>query len=379
MVFRPAAKSRSVLRMARKPKTGSAAGTDAPPAFLVDLLNARSPSGYEHEAQAVWDRYVTPHADATARDAIGNRISTLNPPGNPVLMLAGHLDELGLQIIGANREGFLHFRTIGGHDRSLIPGRRVVIRTASGLVAGVTGKRAVHLMEGSERKNVPDVHEMWIDIGAGSRKEALERVAVGDAATYDHGFALLHGSLATARAFDNKAGAYVVGETLNRLAAHRKRLSARVVAVGTAQEEVGERGAIAAAYGVNPHIAIAVDVTHASDHPDSDHRKVPDLKLGGGPALCRGPNINPWVFARLVECAKRAEIPVQFEAEPRSTGTDANAIQVGRGGIATGLISIPLRYMHTPSEVVNLNDIELCVRLLEEFARSLKRGEYGHW
>jgi len=350
-----------------------------PPPFLVDLLNARSPSGYEHEAQEVWDRYVTPKADATARDAMGNRISTLNPKGDPVLMLAGHFDELGLQIISASKDGFLHFRTIGGHDRGMIPGRRIVIRTANGPVFGVTGKRAVHLMDATDRKSVPDAHEMWIDIGASSRKDALERVAVGDAATADHGFALLHGTLATARAFDNKAGAYVVGETLLRLAASRKRLAAQVVAVGTTQEEVGERGAKAAAFGVNPHIAIAVDVTHATDHPDCDHRKISYLKLGAGPALCRGPNINPWVFERLVQCAGRAGIPVQFEAEPRSSGTDANAIQNVRAGIATGLVSIPLRYMHTPSEVVNLDDIEQCVRLLEEFARSLMRGEYGHW
>lgn len=361
--------------MARKAKSIDS----APPSFLVDLLNARSPSAYEHEAQAVWDRYVTPKADATARDALGNRISTLNPQGDPVLMLAGHIDELGLQIIGATREGFLHFRTIGGHDRGMIPGRRVVIHTADGPVYGVTGKLAIHLTDANDRKKVPEVHEMWIDIGAASRKEALARVAVGDAATYDHGFAILHGTIATARAFDNKAGAYVVGETLIRLARARKRLSAQIVAVGTTQEEVGERGAKAAVFGVNPHIAVAVDVTHASDHPGADHRKTPEIRLGGGPVICRGANINPWVCERLIACAERAGIPVQFEAEPRSSGTDANSLQVGRAGVATGLVSIPLRYMHTPSEVVNLADVEQCVRLLEAFARSLKPGEYGHW
>ncbi len=361
--------------MARKAK--SAAPT--PPPFLVDLLNARSPSGYEFEAQAVWDRHVTPRADATVRDAMGNRISTLNPGGDPVLMLAGHIDELGLQIIGADKEGFLRFRTIGGHDRVLIPGRRVVIRTTNGNVLGVTGKRAVHQMDTNDRKHVPEVHEMWIDIGATTRKEALTRVAVGDAGTYDHGFAMLHGPLATARGLDNKAGAFVVGEVLIRLAQDRKRLAAQIVAAGTVQEEVGERGAKAATYGINPHIAIGVDVTHATDHPDCDHRKMPDLKLGGGPAICRGPNINPWVCERLVQCAERAKIPVQFEAEPRSSGTDVNSIQVGRAGVATGLVSIPLRYMHTPSEVADLRDIEQCVQLLVEFAQSLSAGEHGHW
>ena len=350
-----------------------------PPAFLVDLLNARSPSGYEHDAQAVWDHYVTPRADATARDAIGNRISTLNPDGDPVLMLAGHIDELGLIITFVNKDGFLYFQTIGGHDRVMIPGRRVIIRSAGGPVLGVTGKRAVHLMDDGDRKKVPEIHEMWIDIGARSRKDALKRVSIGDVATYDHGFASLGGSIATARAFDNKAGAYVVGETLIRLAAGKKKLAARVVSVATAQEEIGVRGAITATFGINPTVAMAVDVGHATDHPDCDHRKFGDQSLGAGPIICRGPNINPRVFEILISCADEEGIPYQLEADPRPTGTDARAIQVGRSGVATGLISVPLRYMHTPSEVVDLEDVENSVRLLVAFARVLKRGESFHW
>lgn len=360
------------------PKSKSPSAFSAPQ-FLVDLLDARSPSGYEHQSQDVWDRHVTPAADATKRDALGNRMSTLNPKGDPVLMLAGHLDELGLLITYADSNGFLYFKTIGGHDRIMIPGRRVIIQTRKGPVPGVTGKRAIHLMDESDRKKIPEIHQMWIDIGAKNKKEALKRVAIGDAATYDHGFALLHGTIGTARAFDNKTGAYVVGETLIRLAQSKGRLPARVVAVGTAQEEIGVRGAITSGYGVNPHVAIAVDVGHATDHPDCDPRKHGEQKLGGGPLICRGPNINPWVYERLIGCAERKKIPIQLEAEPRPTGTDARAIQVGRSGVATGLVSIPLRYMHTPSEVVDLDDVENCVRLLVEFARSLKRGEDGHW
>jgi len=363
--------------------------TFVPPAFLTDLLNARSPSGAEFEAQAVFDTHVKPSADVYERDALGNRIATLNPAGDPVLMLAGHLDELGLIITYVNAEGFLYFDTIGGHDRVMIPGRRVVIRTAHGPVRGVTGKRAVHLMNLDDRKKVPEIHEMWIDIGARSKKEALARVAIGDTATYDHGFELLHGSIGAARAFDNKVGAYIVGETLIRLAAGnrssgkksaaRPRLAARVVAVGTAQEEIGVRGATTSGYAVNPHIAIAIDVGHATDHPDCDNRKYGETKLGGGPIVCRGPNINPLVYEHLTAAAKRAKIKLQYEADPRPTGTDARAIQMGRGGVATGLISVPLRYMHTPSELVDLRDVEDCVKLLVEFARGLKKGDYLHW
>lgn len=349
------------------------------PKFLVELLRARSPSGYEFEAQKVFDEHVKPVADKYAKDAMGNRLATLNPEGDPVLMFAGHMDELGLIITYVNKEGFLYFDTIGGHDRVMIPGRRVIIQTANGPVKGVTGKRAIHLMDEADRKKVPERHEIWIDIGAPSKKEALARVAIGDVATYDHDFELIHGTIGVARAFDNKVGAYIVGETLIRLANHRKKLEAKVVSVATAQEEIGVRGATTAVYSVDPHVAVAVDVSHATDHPDCDNRKFGETKLGGGPLICRGPNINPKVYDRLVRCAKKLKIPFQYEAEARPTGTDARALQMGRGGVATGLVSIPLRYMHTPSELVDLQDVENCVQLLVEFALSLEAGDYEHW
>jgi endoglucanase len=349
------------------------------PAFLTELLHARSPSGYEAEAQAVFDRHVKPAADTYANDALGNRIATLNPEGDPVLMLAGHIDEIGLIITYINAAGFIYFDTIGGHDLSIISGRRVIIQTANGPVKGVTGKRAIHLMDEEDRKKVPRKHEIWIDIGARSKKDALARVAIGDVATYDHELELIHGSIGTARAFDDKVGAYVIGETLIRLAAEKKKLAAKVVSVATTQEEIGVRGATTSAYLVNPHIAVAVDVGHATDHPDCDNRKYGETTLGGGPILCRGANINPKVFDRLLKAAKKTRIPYQIEADPRPTGTDARAIQMGRGGVATGLVSIPLRYMHTPSEIVDLEDVENCVKLLVEFAKGLEAGDYAHW
>ncbi len=349
------------------------------PAFLAELLAARSPSGAEHEAQAVFDAHVKPSADRYAKDALGNRIATLNTAGDPVLLLAGHIDELGLQVSYVNKDGYIYFNTIGGHDRVMIPGRRVIISTQNGPVLGVTGKRAIHLMEDADRKKVPEIHEMWIDIGAKTKKEALARVRIGDVATYQPGFELLHGTVGVARAFDDKVGAYVVGEVLRRLVPKKKKLAAQLVAVATAQEEIGVRGATTAAYSVNPHLAVAVDVGHATDHPDCDQRKYGETTLGGGPIICRGPNINPFIYDRLVACAEKLGIPHQFEADPRPTGTDARAIQMGRGGVATGLVSIPLRYMHTPSELVDLADVELTVQLLVAFALSLKKGDNGHW
>lgn len=349
------------------------------PPFLAELLHARSPSGYEAEAQAVFDRHVKPAADAYANDALGNRLATLNPAGDPVLMLAGHMDELGLLITYINKDGYLYFATIGGHDRTVISGRRVIIQTAKGPVKGVTGKRAVHLMDEADRKKVPEIHEIWIDIGAKSKKDAESRVAIGDVATYDHELELINGSIGTARAFDNKVGAYIVGETLIRLAKDRKKLAAKIVSVATSQEEIGTRGATTSTYIVNPHIAVAIDVGHATDHPDCDNRKFGETKLGGGPIICRGPNINPKIYQRLLAAAKAAKVPFQLEADPRPTGTDARAIQMARGGVATGLISIPLRYMHTPSELVDLEDVERCVKLLVAFAKGLEKGDYAHW
>ncbi len=349
-----------------------------PPEFLVDLLNARSPSGFEEEAQAVIDRHVEPIADQYSKDAMGNRLATLNPDGNPILMFAGHIDELGLIAKYVDKDGFVYFDTIGGHDRIMISGRRVSILTKKGVVKGVTGKRAVHLMEPEARKRVPEVHDMWIDIGAKNKQDALRLIDIGDPATYDHGFEVLRGSICAARAFDDKAGAYVVNEALLRLSKF-KSLKTSVVAVSTSQEEIGTRGAIPAAYSVNPHFAIAVDVGHATDHPDCDNRKFGEFSLGAGPIITRGANVNPLIFRGLVSCAEKGKIPYQVEADPRPTGTDGRAIQIGRKGVATAVVSIPLRYMHTPSEVVDLKDIENCVCLLVAFARSLRPGQTGQF
>lgn len=349
------------------------------PKFLTDLLEARSPTGHEFEAQAVLDSTIEPIADVYERDVMGNRIARVNPEGDPILMLAGHIDELGLIIKHIDKKGFIYFDVLGGHDLSLISGRRVSILTDEGTVSGITGKRAIHLMEPEDRKKVPQKHQMWIDIGAKSAEEAKERVSIGDPVVYDMGFEIVHGSVGTARAFDDKVGAYASFETLRRLKASGDAIEAQVVAVGTTQEEIGTRGAITSAFSVAPHIGIAIDVGHATDHPDTDARKHGEFTLGGGPIIGRGPNINPFVYKRLVEVAKKVGIPHQIEAEPRPTGTDARAIQMAGRGVAASVVSIPLRYMHTPSELLDLEDLENTVKLLVAFAKSLKKGEHGIW
>jgi len=349
------------------------------PSFLQDLLDARSPSGYETEAQAVYDCHVGEKVDVYAKDPIGNRLATVNPGGDPVVLMTGHMDELGLQISYIDDKGFLYFNRIGGIDLQTISGRRLDILTANGVVKGVTGRRAIHLLDADERKKVPKNENLWIDIGAKSKEEALERVAIGDVAVYNQSVEVMTGSVCTARAFDNKAGCYVVGEVARRLAANKDGLAAQVVSVATAQEEIGCRGARTIGNKVPADFAIAVDVGHATDHPECDKRRFGAFTLGGGPILTRGANINPLVFAKLKELAEVNDIPYQVEADPRPTGTDGRELQMGGEGIATGVVSVPLRYMHTASEIVDLEDIERTVQLLEAFARSLKAGERGEW
>jgi len=333
--------------------------------FLKSLLEAPSPSGYEQPAQKLWRSYMTAHADRVATDVHGNCLAILNEKGSPRILLAGHVDELGFIVTYINDDGYIFFRTIGGFDLNIIPGRRVRIHTRNGIIPGVTGKKAIHVMTEDERKKKLDFQDLWIDIGVKNRAEAQALVRVGDPVTYVDSFEVLRGDIVASRAFDDKAGSFAVGEVLRLLAG--RSFSAAVFAVSTVQEEVGLRGARTSAFGVDPQVGIAVDVTHATDHPDMDKRRVGDVKLGGGPVIARGANINPVVERMLIQAAEEEGIPYQLEGEPGGTGTDANAIQITRSGVATGLISIPLRYMHTAAEVLSLEDVSNVSRLLAAF------------
>jgi endoglucanase len=341
--------------------------------FLIDIVNSVSPTGYEEGTQATYRRYMTPVADEVRTDSHGNTIAALNAAGNPRVMLAGHCDELGFQVHYVDDNGYLYFQPLGGHDESIVPGRRVTIHAAQGDVPGVIGKKAVHLMDEEERKKGAKIKDLWIDIGARDRARALELVQIGDPVTYNEEFVELDGGIAAARGFDDKIGVFVVGHALQLL--HGGDLAAGVFAVSTVQEEIGLRGAHTSAFGIDPHVGIAVDVTNASDHPTVESKIVGEVKLGSGPVITRGPNINPKVFSGLVAAAERAKIPYQVKAANRGTGTDANAIQLTRAGVATGLVSIPNRYMHTPAELVSLDDAENAAKLLAEFIRGITGKE----
>ena len=344
--------------------------------FLKELTNTISPSGFEQEAVEVWRKRTKIFADEIKSDVHGNAIAVLNKGGKPRIMLAGHIDEIGYMVKFIDKEGYVYFSTIGGVDLHLVPGQRVWFKTKKGKVLGVIGRKPAHLLEDEEKKKISKIEELWIDIGAKDEKEAKSILDIGDPAVPAVGFEELRNDLVVARGFDDKAGAFVVSETLRLLS--KKKIKTSVYGVATVQEEIGLRGAKTSAYGISPDIGIAIDVTFAADVPSMDKRKIGDIKIGGGPVINRGPNITSKIFDLFIETAKQEKLPYQIDGTPNATPTDANAIQLTRAGVATGLISIPNRYMHTPVEVVNLKDLENIAKLLSAFILKLnEKGSFG--
>ena len=332
--------------------------------FFKELVEAPSPSGFEQPAQRVIRRALHGVVDELRTDVLGNVIATLNgPAGSPRLMLAGHCDEIGFMVKYIDERGFLFFAPIGGVDAHLVPGQRVTVHAAAGPLAGVVGRRPIHQLETAERDKVMPFKSQFIDIGCEDKAAAQALVAVGDPVTFAVGVERLQGQRVTSRALDDKMGAYVVTQVLREV---RRRGDQRVTVVGvsTVQEEVGLRGGTASAYGIRPDLGIAVEVGFASDYPDADHKHAGEIRLGQGPILARGPNINPVLFELLTATAREEKIPFQVMGIPRATGTDANVMQLARGGVATALVSVPLRYMHTPVEVLDLDDLQHVVQLL---------------
>jgi len=338
--------------------------------FLKNFIETPSPSGYEATAQKVWAGYVKKYASIT-KDVHGNCWGTINPKGAPRVMLAGHVDEIGLIVKYIDDNGFLYFGSIGGIDWNVMPGNRVNIHTEKGPILGVMGRKPIHLMKPEERKKGVDATKLWIDIGAKKKKEAEKLVAIGDPVTVAVGLEKLRNNRIASRACDDKAGSFIVARVLEILS--KRRIAASVFGVSTVQEEIGTRGAITSAFGINLDVGIAIDVCHASDQPTVDKKETGETKLGGGPVICRGPNINPIVYKHLVAAAKRKKIPYQLEAYGGVTPTDARAIQTTRSGVAAGLVSIPNRYMHTPVEIVSLDDLENCAKLLAEFIAAMPK------
>ncbi len=338
-------------------------------AFLTRLLDSPGPSGFETAPARVWRDEATEFAAQVSTDVSGNSVATINPDSRPRVMLAGHIDEIGLMVVHVDDDGYLYFSTIGGWDPQVLVGQRVLVASKNKHVDGVIGKKAVHMLETEERDQVSKISSLWIDIGAKSKKDALRRIRVGDPAVLAVPTMRLPNGRLISRSIDNRIGAFVVLEALRILASRRPKTG--VYAVATSQEEIGWSGggARTSATRIDPDVAVVVDVCHATDHPDADKKKHGDFKLGGGPVISRGSAANPQVVEMLIKTAEAQRIPYSLAAAPSDTGTDADAIFSARQGIATGLVSIPNRYMHSPNEMVDMADVERAAKLLAAFAR----------
>jgi len=343
--------------------------------FLRTLVNTPSPTGHETRGQRVWLDYAKKFADETFSDAYGNCVAVLNKGGSPRLMLAAHADEIAMAVNYIDAEGFIYVRRMGGIDAAITKAQRVNIHTRNGPVRAVVGNVAPHLTRQEGDPKPPKIHDLFLDIGAANKKEAEGIVAIGDPITLVDEFEVLRGDLAIARAFDNRIGTFAVAETLRLLAESKVKLNAEICAVANVQEEVGLLGARQIAYSLKPDTALVVDVTHATDYPTVSKTQHGDVKIGGGPAVTHGGCNHPEVVKRLEEIAAKKKIPLQHEAMSNTSGTDTDVIFWTRGGIASALISLPNRYMHSPVELVSLKDLEMIPELMAGFALSLKKAE----
>lgn len=344
---------------------------DEPLNFLKAVTATASPSGYEQDVAKLYRDYVTPHAHQVETDVMGNVIAALNPHAEFKVMLASHMDEIGLMIHHIGEDGYLHFQMIGGNDSVIADGQRVWVHGKE-RVPGVIGRKSMTVQSPSEVKAKPSPQELWIDIGAATKEEAEAVVSLGDVATFQPEFQQLLGSRAAGRAFDNKAGLFVVAEALRLLSSSKAlRPDVGIYAVATVQEEIGSRGAQTATFHINPKAALAIDMGVATDIPNLMPHEFGLLALGKGPALSRGPNTNKVVYDLLRQAAEEADIAFQVRPDPASSPTDARALQVTRQGVATALLEVPLRYMHTPCEVLDLNDVKECARLIAAFCEKL--------
>ena len=343
--------------------------------FLKTLVNTPSPVGYEARGQRVWLDYVKPFAEETFSDAYGNCVAVLNKGGSPRVMLAGHADEIAMAVNYITDDGYIYVRKMGGVDAAITKAQRLTIHTRRGPVNGVVGNVAPHLTREEKEPKPPKMHDLFIDIGVSSREEAEKLVRTADPITLNDQFEMLRGDLAVARAFDNRIGTFAVAEALRLLKESKAKLAAEICAVSNVQEEIGLLGARQIAYTLKPDVALVVDVTHATDYPTVNKAQHGDVRVGCGPSVTHGGCNHPEVVARLEKIAATKKIPLQHEATSGTSGTDTDAIFWTRGGIASALISLPNRYMHSPVELISLKDLELIPQLLAAFAASLKKGE----
>lgn len=340
-----------------------------PDQFLKDLLSTPGTSGFEQNVQEVVRNFTRPFANSVDTDVHGNVIAVVNPEGKRRILLDAHCDQIGLIVRHIDDQGFIRVSAVGGWDMQILLGQRMLVHTENGSIPGVIARKAIHLMNESDRKTVPKINELWIDIGSASVEETKEVVRIGDSVTPEPCLRELRNGRLSGVAMDDRTGVWVIMNALKLIAAANP--TAAVYAVSSVQEEIGLRGAITSAYNVNPDVAIAVDVTHATDCPGIDQNEFGNVSIGGGPVVVRGANANPRVFDLLMATANKHKMEVQINALARPASNDGAAIQVSRGGCATGLVTLPNRYMHSPVEVVAESDLQESAKLIAEFCLAI--------
>lgn len=344
--------------------------------FLERLLNTSGPSGFEEEAAKVYRREAETFADKVYTDVMGNTMAVINPDAPFKIMLAGHYDEIGFQVVYISEEGLLYIRSVGGIDKHTIPGLDVNVLTNKGLVPGSIGRKPIHLQTPKERETASEIHDLWVDIGAENREEAAKMVAIGDPVSFKPNYRRAGENRIFSKGMDDKIGAFAVLEALRLLSVARPSSKVGVYAVGTVQEELGTRGAKTGTFGIAPNAGICVDVGFATDIPGVDKKQWGDVKLGSGPIVSRNADTNPVLLKKALAAAEKNSIPFQMACGHRATGgTDTATMQLSGAGVATCLFSIPNRYMHTPVELCDLRDVENTSRLIAETIASLTGEE----
>src|SRR3954468_3410172 len=340
------------------------------PDTLHKLVTAAGPSGYEQAPAAVFREAAAKFAEVSY-DSVGSTVARVAGTGaGKSVAVIGHIDEIGLIVHHIDDDGFLWFTGVGGWDPIILVGQRVEISTRDGRVPGVVGKKPIHLMKEDDRKKVPQLKDLHIDIGAADGDEARRLVRIGDVAVIAGEPVAMPNNRFVSRSMDNRLGCFVALEAA-RIVAEAGGAAGGVDALAVAQEEITFAGARTSAFSLNPDVAIAVDVTFATDQPGLSEQELGRHRFGSGPVLTRGSTLDPAVFELLHETGEAEGIPFTVTASARSTGTDADAFHIARGGIPSSVVSVPLRYMHSPVEMVQLDDVDACARLIAAFAHRL--------
>ena len=344
------------------------------PDLLLEMLGAPGPSGHETRPAQAWRDWCATFATEVDVDHVGSSWARVaGNAGGPALIVVGHIDEIGVHVTHIDDDGFLRFANVGGWDPIVLVGQRILLDTRTGPVTGVIARKAIHLLGEDELKSMPKIKDLHIDIGAASGEEARSRVRIGDAGVIDAAPVELPGGRVVSRSLDNRVGCYVAARAA-QLVAEAGGSPGDFLALAVVQEETGFGGARTSAFRHEPDVAIAVDVTHATDQPGVELGQMTKHPFGSGPVVARGVTLNPRVSELLHDAAEREQLPFTLESLGRITGTDADVINISRTGVPTGLVSVPLRYMHSPVEMVALEDIEAAAQLIAAFARDLAPG-----